>query len=146
MLSERLFLMYLQKSINQYQVTQAAKVDLDRKCLLSVNCLRPFYLVLLNLSHLSLNGVLRRFQQYFSCITATAHIIHVFPGFHQYYAGALKCLAQGHSQENPGDPVRLEPKTPGLLVKHLTTEPRRTQNLSQTSSGFYKVLCAAQAI
>ena len=27
---------------------------------------------------------LRRFQQYFSHITATAHIIHVFPGFHQY--------------------------------------------------------------
>ena len=34
-----------------------------------------------------LNGVLRRFQQYFSHITATAHIVHVFPGFHQYYAG-----------------------------------------------------------
>ena len=31
-----------------------------------------------------LNGVLRRFQQYFSHITATAHIIHVFPGLHQY--------------------------------------------------------------
>ena len=31
-----------------------------------------------------LNGVLRRFQQYFSRITATVHIIHVFPGFHQY--------------------------------------------------------------
>ena len=30
-----------------------------------------------------LNGVLRHFQQYFSHITATAHIIHVFPGFHQ---------------------------------------------------------------
>ena len=28
-----------------------------------------------------LNGVLRRFQQYFSHITATVHIIHVFPGF-----------------------------------------------------------------
>ena len=31
-----------------------------------------------------LNGVLRRLRQYFSHITATAHIIHVFPGFHQY--------------------------------------------------------------
>ena len=40
---------------------------------------------------------------------------------------ALKCLAQGHSQEkNPEDPVRLEPRTPGLQVKHLTTEPRGT--------------------
>ena len=31
-----------------------------------------------------LNGVLRSFQQYFSHIMATAHIIPVFPGFHQY--------------------------------------------------------------
>ena len=31
-----------------------------------------------------LNGVLRRFQQYFSHIMATVHIIHVFPGFHEY--------------------------------------------------------------
>ena len=31
-----------------------------------------------------LNNVLRRFQKYFSHITATAHIIHVFAGFHQY--------------------------------------------------------------
>ena len=34
--------------------------------------------------HNWLNGILSRFQQYFSQITATAHIIHVFPGFHQY--------------------------------------------------------------
>ena len=31
-----------------------------------------------------LNGVLCPFQQYFSHVTATAHIIHVFPGFYQY--------------------------------------------------------------
>ena len=38
---------------------------------------------------------------------------------------ALKCLAQGHSHEKyPEDLVRLEPRTPGLQVKHLTTEPR----------------------
>ena len=48
-----------------------------------------------------LNGVLRHFQQYFSHITATAHIIHVFLGFHQYYAGALKSFAQGHTYEKP---------------------------------------------
>ena len=29
-------------------------------------------------------------------------------------------------QKNPEDPVRLEPRTPGLRVKHFTTEPRRT--------------------
>ena len=41
-------------------------------------------------------GVLRRFQRYFSHITATAHIIHFFPEFDQYEAGALKCLTEGH--------------------------------------------------
>ena len=41
---------------------------------------------------------------------------------------ALKCLAQGHSHEkNPEDLVRLEPRTPGLRVKHFTTEPRRIE-------------------
>ena len=40
---------------------------------------------------------------------------------------ALKCLAQGHSHEkNPENLVRLKPRTPGLRVKHLTTEPRGT--------------------
>ena len=29
-------------------------------------------------------------------------------------------------RKNPEDPVRLEPRTPGLRVKHFTTEPRRT--------------------
>ena len=52
-------------------------------------------------------------------------------------------------RKNPEDPVRLEPRTPGLRVKHFTTEPRRTPTnsgkklhvypltLSQTSPGFY---------
>ena len=43
---------------------------------------------------------------------------------------ALKCLAQGHSHEkNSEDPVRLEPRTPGLRVKHFTTEPRGTLDI-----------------
>ena len=29
-------------------------------------------------------------------------------------------------RKNLGDPVRLKPRIPGLLVKHFTTEPRRT--------------------
>ena len=29
-------------------------------------------------------------------------------------------------RKNPEDPVRLEPRTPWLQVKHFTTEPRRT--------------------
>ena len=73
------------------------------------------------------------FQQYFSLIMSTALIIHVFPRFNQYLAGALKCLAIGHwtakkkkKKKKPGDPVRLEPRTPGLRVKQSTTEARRT--------------------
>ena len=41
------------------------------------------------------------FQQYFSHITATVHVIDVFPGNHYFYTGTLKCLAQGHSHEKP---------------------------------------------
>ena len=44
-------------------------------------------------------GVLCRFQQYFSHIKATAHVIYVFLGFHQYQAGAQRYLAQGLSHE-----------------------------------------------
>ena len=41
---------------------------------------------------------------------------------------ALKCLAQGHShKKKPEDLVKLDPRTPGLRVKHFTTEPRVTQ-------------------
>ena len=29
-------------------------------------------------------------------------------------------------RKNPEDPVRLEPRTPGLQVEHFTTEPRGT--------------------
>ena len=82
-----------------------------------------------------LNGVLRSFQQYLSHITA--HIIHVFPGFHltSTRLAALKCLAKGHSHEkNPEDPVRLESRTPGLRVKQRTTEPRGTFNQVITTS------------
>ena len=40
---------------------------------------------------------------------------------------ALKSLALGHSHEkNPEDPVWLQSRTPGLRVKHFTTEPRGT--------------------
>ena len=30
-------------------------------------------------------------------------------------------------RKNPEDPVQLEPRTPGIRVKHFTTEPRGTQ-------------------
>ena len=49
----------------------------------------------------SFNGVLRRFQQYFSHIMVTAYIIHVFPGFHQYWAGALSVLPKETPTKKP---------------------------------------------
>ena len=75
-----------------------------------------------------LNGVLRRFQQYFSHITATAHIIHAFVGFTSTRLGSEVSCPRTLPRKNPEDPVRFEPRTPGLRVKHFTTEPRRTLN------------------
>ena len=73
-------------------------------------------------------------QQYFSNITPTAQIFPVFPGFHQYWTGALKCFAQGQSHENSEDPVHSEPRTPGLRIKRFTTEPR-----SHSQYSFYLI-------
>ena len=45
-------------------------------------------------------------------------------------------------RKNPEDPVRLEPRTPGLRVKHPTTEPRRTpsklKDLADNNFRFYE--------
>ena len=73
-----------------------------------------------------LNGVLRRFNQYFSHITATAHIIHAFLGFTGTRLGSEVSCPRTLPRKNPEDPVRLEPRTPGLRVKHFTTVPRGT--------------------
>ena len=35
-------------------------------------------------------------------------------------------------RKNPEDPVRLKPRTPGLRVKHFTTEPRRSPTTMRT--------------
>ena len=76
---------------------------------------------------MKLEKAVRRFQQYFSHITATAHIIYIFPRFHQYKTGALKCFAHGNShakkKKKTEDPLRLEPRSFGLRVEHFTTEP-----------------------
>ena len=74
----------------------------------------------------SLNGVLRRFLQYFSHITATAHIVHAFQGFTSTRLGSEVSCPRTLPRKNPEDLVRLEPRTPGLRVKYLTTEPRGT--------------------
>ena len=78
-----------------------------------------------------LNCVLHHFQQYFSHITATAHIIHVCSGFHQYYARALKCVVQDTLTKNPGDRMLLEPRISELRVKHFTTKQSRAPELYQ---------------
>ena len=69
-----------------------------------------------------LNGVLGRFQQYFSHITETAYTVYVFPGFHQYQAGAQKCLAQENFHKNQEDPVWLEPRIKSQTLYHRATQ------------------------
>ena len=65
-------------------------------CVRACVCARACVCVLINW----LNGVLRLFRQYFSHITATAHIIYVFPGHSPLLGWALKCLVQGHSNDD----------------------------------------------
>ena len=78
-----------------------------------------------------LNDVLCHFQQYFSHITVTAHIVHVFPGFNQYKAGALKCLAQGHfhekSRESSGARTQNPKNTSQTLYHWATQDPFRVK-------------------
>ena len=75
------------------------------------------------------------------CFTPLSTVFQLYHGDSSHYSclswvspvlgWALKCLAQGYSHEkNPEDPVRREPRTPGLRVKHFTTEPRGTLNKS----------------
>ena len=69
----------------------------------------------------------------------TFHIIRVFPGFHQYYAGALKCLAQGHSHEKPqriqcgANPGPLDYESNTLPLSHAGPQ---THNLEALGSRF----------
>ena len=79
-----------------------------------------------------MNGVLRRFQQYLSHITATVHIIHAFLGFTSTRLGSEVSCPRSLPRKNPDDPVRLEPRIPGLRVKHFTTEPRGTHRGSNS--------------
>ena len=52
------------------------------------------------------------------------HIIHAFLGFTSTRLGSE--VSRTLPRKNPEDPVRLKPRTPGLRVKHFTTEPRGT--------------------
>ena len=69
-----------------------------------------------------------RFQQYISHITATAYIIHVFLWVSRVLGrGSELSCPRTLPQQNPEDPVKLEPRFPGLRrVKHFTTEPDRS--------------------
>ena len=58
-----------------------------------------------------------------SVIALTAHIIHAFLGFTSTRLGSDVSCPRTLPRKNPEDPVRLEPRTPGLQIKHFTTEP-----------------------
>ena len=62
-----------------------------------------------------LNGVLHRFQQYFSDITATARIIHVFPGLNSTRLGLQSVLPKDTPMKNPEDPKPLKLRIPGSV-------------------------------
>ena len=49
-----------------------------------------------------------------------------FLGFTSTRLGLWSVLPKDTPKKNPHDLVQLEPRTPGLWVKHFTTEPRRT--------------------
>ena len=61
-----------------------------------------------------------------SVITATAYIIHAFLGFTSTRLGSEVSCPRTLPRKKTEDLVRLEPRTHGLRVKHLTTEPRGT--------------------
>ena len=78
-----------------------------------------------------LNSKLRSFQKCFSYITATVHIIHVFWVSPVLGWGSEVSCPRTLPRKNPEDPVWLKPRTPGLRVKHFTTEPRSTPTKRQ---------------
>ena len=57
-----------------------------------------------------------------------------FPGFTRTRLGSEVSCPRTLPRKNPEDLVRLELRTPGLRVKHLTTEPRRTLIYTQASA------------
>ena len=70
--------------------------------------------------------------------------IHVFPGFHQHRAGALKCLAQRHPhKKQPEDPVWFESwasmlRVTQLPLRHVRTLENKTIFLSMVGEyGFW---------
>ena len=73
------------------------------------------------------------FYAAFNCIchiTATEKIINVFPPSHQYEAGALKCLDQGHFHEKKlDDPVHLDTWVTSQTLYHWATQDPKLQTI-----------------
>ena len=58
---------------------------------------------------------------YYSCLSWVSPV----PG----WGSEVSCPRTLPRKKTPEDPVRLEPRTPGLRVNHFITEPRRTPTL-----------------
>ena len=54
-----------------------------------------------------------------------------FQGFTSTRLGSEVSCPRTLPRKNPEDPVQLEPRTPGLRVKHITTEPSGTSYRNQ---------------
>ena len=66
-----------------------------------------------------------------------AHIIHAFLGFTSTRLGSEVSCPRTLPRKNPEDLVRLETRTPGLRVRHLTTDPRGTPEWAEHDN--YKI-------
>ena len=82
-----------------------------------------------------LNGVLHRFQQYFSHITATVHIIHVF----STRLGLWSVLPKATPMKKSRGSSAARTKAPWIISQTFTTEPRRTP-LKEEKRGFEDIL------
>ena len=70
------------------------------------------------------------FYAAFNCISVISRrqfmLFMFFLGFTSTRLGSEVSCPRTLPRKNPEDPVQLEPSTPGLRVKHFTTEPRGT--------------------
>ena len=112
----------LLKRASRDQTAQNVQSDLNRYC--------PYW----SIDLIAFNAALR---QQFSHTTATAHIIHVFPVFYLYQAGALKRLFHGHSNENRKDGTQ----DPWITSQNTTIEPRRIPSFILTAVRQKGALC-----
>ena len=82
-----------------------------------------------------LNGALRRFQQYFTHIMATAHIIHVFSVFHQGSEVSCPRTLPQKTQRIRCGSNSLAPSHAGPLQRGITTtETTSTTSITTTTN------------